>query len=350
MLSALFSCKDNSYTISGNIEHPAAEGQLVSLQSMQDGKMQMIDSARVFNGKYTFKGRVEQPRIAYININSDRGDELLHRVVILENLPISISSDTLRSRVSGTAYNQELQQLQDRNFCLDSTMQQVLEKESGAFNEDVVQAYGQYNKNKEALLINFIKKNINNPAGQSQLQYALSYPEDTLKSLLEYADETAQGTAEVQSLTEKIRIIGDTKIGKPFVDFRMPGPDGTSIALSDFAGKGKVVLIDFWASWCGPCRHEMPNVVKAYQKHKDKGFEIIGVSLDNKREPWLKAIKDLQMTWPQLSDLDGWKSEGAKLYAVNGIPQTILLDGNGIIIAKGLRGDELEKKLNEIMK
>ncbi|MGZ3901382.1 MAG: TlpA family protein disulfide reductase, partial [Bacteroidia bacterium] len=113
--------------------------------------------------------------------------------------------------------------------------------------------------------------------------------------------------------------------------------------------KGKVVLIDFWASWCGPCRREMPNVVKAYSKYKDKGFEIYGVSLDQDKDRWIEAIKKDGITWPQVSDLKYWECEAAKIYGVQGIPFTVLLDKEGKIIAKGLRGAELETAIENAL-
>ena len=120
--------------------------------------------------------------------------------------------------------------------------------------------------------------------------------------------------------------------------------------LSDYVGKGKVVLVDFWASWCGPCRREMPNLVEAYAKYKDKNFEIVGVSLDQDGAAWKEAIKKMDMTWPQMSDLRFWQSEGAQLYAVNSIPHTVLIDGSGKIIARGLHGEELQAKIAEAVK
>ncbi|MBK9283243.1 MAG: TlpA family protein disulfide reductase [Sphingobacteriaceae bacterium] len=129
-------------------------------------------------------------------------------------------------------------------------------------------------------------------------------------------------------------------IGSPAPEINLDTPDGKKLALSSL--KGKIVLIDFWASWCGPCRKEMPFVVSLYKKYKDKGFEIFGVSLDQDKDKWVAAIADEGITWPQVSDLRFWESEAAKLYAVTGIPYTVLLDKEGNILAKGLRGPELE--------
>jgi len=129
-------------------------------------------------------------------------------------------------------------------------------------------------------------------------------------------------------------------------DFTLPSPEGKDISLSDF--RGKVLLIDFWASWCGPCRRENPNVVKVYEEYKDQGFEILGVSLDRKKERWLKAIEQDGLSWPQVSDLKGWQNAAAQLYGVRSIPHTVLLDREGKIIARNLRGPALEAKLKEV--
>ncbi len=136
-------------------------------------------------------------------------------------------------------------------------------------------------------------------------------------------------------------------IGSMPPPIRLPQPDGSSFEWKSL--KGKVVLLDFWASWCRPCRMENPNVVRLYEKYKDKGFEILGVSLDNNRSQWLKAIEQDKLLWEHVSDLNGWRSEAAQNYYVRAIPATFLLDKEGKIIAKNLRGPSLERKLAEIL-
>ncbi len=159
----------------------------------------------------------------------------------------------------------------------------------------------------------------------------------------EFKEEMPEATAQIKKQLEYSKSF---EIGGTAPDFTQQTPDGKDLKLSDL--RGKVVLIDFWASWCGPCRRENPNVVKVYSKYKEKGFEILGVSLDNNRERWLQAIEQDGLMWQHVSDLKYWQNEVAQLYSVRSIPHTILLDAEGKIIARNLRGPALEEKLAEI--
>jgi thiol-disulfide isomerase/thioredoxin/predicted secreted protein len=143
-----------------------------------------------------------------------------------------------------------------------------------------------------------------------------------------------------------VKVRGVAPVGEEAPNFTAQTPEGKDLSLKDL--RGKVLLVDFWASWCGPCRRENPNVVRVYNKYKDKGFDILGVSLDTKKDRWLGAIAKDGLTWNHVSDLKGWSSDPAKMYGVRGIPFTILLDKDGKVIAKNLRGPQLEAKLEEI--
>ena len=137
-------------------------------------------------------------------------------------------------------------------------------------------------------------------------------------------------------------------IGQQYTDLEMADPDGTMHKVSELVGEGKYVLVDFWASWCGPCRAEMPNVLEAYNKYHEKGFEVVGISFDNKKEAWLKAVGQLQLPWLQLSDLKGWQCAAAPVYKIDAIPDNILIDPQGKIIDRALRGKALHTRLQKI--
>ena len=166
---------------------------------------------------------------------------------------------------------------------------------------------------------------------QSQSQYVVSGTKD------EVEEATRPKNGEKMSF-----------IGQQYTNLEMADPDGKMHKISELVDEGKYVLVDFWASWCGPCRAEMPNVLEAYNKFHAKGFEVVGVSFDKKKEAWLKAVNQLKMPWLQISDLQGWKCAAAPVYKVDEIPDNILIDPQGIIIDRGLRGKALHTKLETI--
>ena len=166
----------------------------------------------------------------------------------------------------------------------------------------------------------------------------------------------ATGCRQKTQVVEKIQVV-DSETGAPvdmaaatginskFVDLGLPGPQGQTVWVGDYVGQNKLVLIDFWASWCGPCMREMPNVVKAYERFHDKGLEIVGVSLDKDKASWLAAIEQTGQKWPQMSDLKGWDCAGAQIYGIQSIPANVLIDDHGKIVARDLRGDALLKEI-----
>lgn len=163
-----------------------------------------------------------------------------------------------------------------------------------------------------------------------------------------YIDKSLSSTSYMKTVNKRIEDSRGTTVGYTATNFSQLSTDGKKVSLTDF--RGKYVLIDFWASWCKPCRMENPNVVAAYNRYKDKGFTVLGVSMDSNREPWLAAIQQDNLTWTHVSDLKGWGNEVGKIYGVTGIPANYLIDKEGKIVAKDLRGTFLEEKLAEIIK
>jgi peroxiredoxin len=176
--------------------------------------------------------------------------------------------------------------------------------------------------------------------------YAYSY--EDLQAINKAFDPSIANSAYVKKLAEREATLAKIQIGQQAPDFTMNDTTGKPVSLSSF--KGQVVLIDFWASWCGPCRAENPNVVAAFKKYGPKGFTVFGVSLDTDRAKWIEAVNKDGLTWTHVSDLVGWDNAAAKQYGVMSIPASYLLDKDGKIIASGLRGEELTKKLDEVVK
>ena len=274
----------------------------------------------------------------------------------LENGKINIKLNEKSSSATGTANNDIYQAIRIQLNELDSQMENIYasmadtaltdqQRESKSKEMDALQ-----DKMMEVAKAG-ISQNITNAVGVHLLKsnyYYLDVKE--LDPLVSQIPATYSNDATVIRIKENVEKMKATAVGKKFTDFEMQTPEGKTVKLSDYVGKGKTVLVDFWASWCGPCRQEMPNVVAAYNEFKAKGFGIVGVSLDNNLESWKKAIKDLNITWAQMSDLKGWQCEGAALYGVRAIPATVLVDQEGTIVARNLRGDELKAKLAELMK
>jgi thiol-disulfide isomerase/thioredoxin len=179
------------------------------------------------------------------------------------------------------------------------------------------------------------------------IQYGSSPKVDVLKPLFSPLNPEIKSSYYGKVMGELVEKLDAVSIGKSAPVFSQSNPDGQQVSLESF--RGKYVLLDFWASWCGPCRQENPNLVKTFQRFRDQ-LTILGISLDQKREPWLKAIKDDQLTWEQISDLKGWSNEVAGKYQVRSIPDNFLLDKEGKIIARGLRGADLDRALEQLLK
>jgi peroxiredoxin len=195
---------------------------------------------------------------------------------------------------------------------------------------------------------NYILKNGKSVvAAYLAISNAYAFSLEDLVAINKAMDPSIANSAYVKNLAEREVILNSVQPGKQAPEFTMNDTTGKPISLSSF--KGSVVLLDFWASWCGPCRAENPNVVAAFKKYSSKGFTVLGVSLDTDKEKWLKAIEKDGLSWTHVSDLVGWQNSAAKQYGVMSIPANFLLDKEGNILASSLRGEDLDKKLEEIL-
>ena len=230
-------------------------------------------------------------------------------------------------------------------------MKAGLTEEAKAYSEKVSDSLFEKTK---AVYANFFKNNINTAFAQnifSESRWTRRLNPDQLESVVQAVTDPAfKGTDAYKNATDRLFSMKSTLPGNPFTNIISKDPKGNTDELANYVGKGKYVLLDFWASWCPDCRKEMPALVELYASCKDKNFEIVGYSLDRDKDSWIKGIDALNITWPQLSDCDFWNSQGAKLYAVQFIPLTILINPEGNIIERGLDMDTLKEKLVELLK
>jgi len=331
-----------------------AEGKKIKLQQRVDGAWVVEDSAQLLEGKAILSGSVDSPEIYYISIEDVRGSI----AVFLENAAIILAADANNLReyeITGSASNDRLKAFDDTYKDFDKQLQEhynAYRKAATDQNEEAMaEAEALYDKTelkKNNYLIDYVKQN-NADVVSHYLVYRNSYQFDleSLEGIVINFSEKPESTY-LTALTDRVKTLKRVAVGQPFVDFSQENPDNELITLSDHIGS-KVLLVDFWASWCQPCRAENPNIVAIHNDYKDKGFDVFGVSFDTDREKWLEATEADQLNWTQVSDLAGWGNAAGKPYGVQSIPHSVLLDENGIIIAKNLRGNELREKVAEII-
>ncbi len=347
------------FEIQGTVADSQADGKQVYL--VKYGEEAPIDSAVVTNGAFTFQGEQATPTLCVLYV----GDQEMRRVSAGENAPYTAIFTLENARlqavlneeapaVSGTPENDAFKALQDQVKGIRAKAEPLtdqLKSADEAVKEAAMEQYEAIEAEASQALKAYIEANCDKQVAAkvfSDARYDLS--DEDQEAILAKANDTFKAVRGIDKMIEHLNILKNSAVGKKFIDFEMADAEGKMHKLSEFVGNGKVVLIDFWASWCPPCRADMPNLVAAYKQYKSKGFEIVGISLDSKADAWAKGVQDLGITWTQLSDLQGWKNAGAALYGVNSIPHTILVDKDGTILCKKLHGKEIAAKLEEILK
>ena len=366
-LALVVSCNENEekvgdYKINGTIEGLSV-GETVYVNKVTDSnRIVVIDSTTVKEGG-TFMldlPEVTQKDFNYVNFKKAKGSIL----IIAENAPITVQGKS--SAIKDVVVTGSRETTLFKNYLKENKEFANQEADLSRKNQVAIKD-ADYNKQKSLnrsmdSLVDFrvssckdlIKNNPNSLVSIIALSDLLNSKKVEAKEVTQYFEgltpeikDSRVGNA-MKKVLQKLKSM-NADIGQKVADFTAPSPAGNAINLMSSLGK-KVTIIDFWASWCRPCRAENPNVVKVYEKYKDQGLEIIGVSLDKDKERWLEAIKQDKLTWPQVSHLKSWQDPIAQQYKVRSIPSTFIVDSKGIVVAKNLRGAALERKIQEMIK
>lgn len=343
LAAAVCSCgnQNDRYTVIGQLADYSGKLWLIADD-------QPIDSLKSKDGSFLFEGKVKVPAIAYVCNAPNRRDAGIGLMFFLEPGEIVMkvnSANDGQAYMTGTKSNDKKAEY---------TLKSLELAQQWAQREDDPKLEAEIDSVEYAMTMSAIKDNTDNMYGLWQLkQYSYELTDaDELQSYLNEVAPELRKCKLYKSMEESVQKLRSTAVGQKYLDFKMAGLDGKEITLSKVIkdSGNKYILIDFWASWCGPCMREVPFLISSYEKYHQKGFEIFGVSLDRTAEPWRAAIQRNNMNWIHVSDLAYWNCAAAELYGVNSIPANYLIEcSTGKIIAKSLRGRALERTLSELL-
>jgi len=347
------SCKNSTFTIHGSVDNKELNGKTILIRERINREWKTIDSTKIENQNFAFKGICDTSKIVYLVYEYPVTNKV-RQAFVLENGNITASVDTTGFMIiKGTSQNDLLQTYQDEKNAFNKKSEAYYKTQKDFTKTPELQmafAKGTEKLNQEEVSIDkkFATEHVNTLVGTFVFMnsfYGLSITEK--EALVNLMNADTKTVKRIQEIIADMDTEKKVAVGKQFIDFKLPGINGDSIALSGLVGKTNFVLIDFWASWCGPCMQFLPELQAFYAKHKGTDLEILGVSLDDNKEAWISTVKVHNITWKLVSDLKGWKCKGSRVYAVNSIPNTVLIDRSGKIVGRNLSIPDMEKLLNE---
>lgn len=358
LVYSMFGCSVNSsYQIEGIVQDNSLDGQYIYLQEVNNNQLITLDSALVKDARFNFKGEQPKPVIRELSFHQKPSTQLSPLVFVLQPGNLKAYIDTL-SYVTGTDQNDQLRTYFDQYYYYKNRISSLITQYQllSLSNEmtDSVQVafqdwYDSIQTELNKLSYDFILLNSNSVAGSLIfLQSYATLTPNQIETILLSAGPEFRSMHGVEIVEEQLQREKKAAIGNQYIDFTMNNIDGIPVAISSLIGKGRWVLLDFGASSCLPCEQQLPLLKNLYNQFHNKGLEIVSISLDNNYEEWTQEVKRLQMPWLQLSDLQGWDCEAALLYGVQTLPYTILINPQGVIMARGIRHQALATELEKI--
>ena len=331
----------NTYQIEGEATH-LNNGQKLLLD---DNTGHTIDTIVINDGKFAYTGQADTIALYSLWLMDDNTNGV-NFFSEPGNITITLLAEASQNRVGGTPSNNALQQLIDETAPFYQQMSDIEQGMNNGTDEwALAERYKQLINEVNKKYIEMAQQNTDNEIG-FMLVTSLIDEElyaDTLKQLIAQMPQEYRQRQPVNDLLKRMKAKDAVQVGNKMEDFSLNTPEGTPQNIMELVGKNKLTILDFWASWCGPCRREMPFMKQLYEQYQHKGLGIVGISLDDKGDAWQQAINDLGIPWPQLSDLNGWNCSAAQLFQVNSIPYIVILNQQGIILQKALRGEELKQ-------
>ncbi|RZK39322.1 MAG: AhpC/TSA family protein [Pedobacter sp.] len=351
----------DAYIIQGKV-NPIYNGKFIKLIYTPEKAKKQMDSVQIAKGAFVFKGDVDRPFGAKLSMGNDESGDRIDLFISAGEIRVATKDSLRYAKITGNKITESYEKLAQGGLrSLEYNVIEVVNvfkampegPQKKDYTKKLLEEFENYSSQKRKFVNQFIKENpdsyvslyqLTKSAPDNLLNYETSFP------YYDRLSQTVKDSPLGKEFGQKLMASKGTLTGENYKDFVSTTPDGKQLSLKEIVGSNKYTLVDFWASWCGPCRKENPYVVKTFDAFKEKGFTVLSVSLDDNAEKWNQAIKLDGMPWHHVSSLKGWKEPAAALYKVSAIPMNLLVDSEGKVVATNLRGEALYEKMETLLK